>query len=118
MTVYRDCSTLDGANFDNPAAVTIYRGDNAPYNLVENISAGIVGGVEFVPPDDIPCLIPPSGICVEKATYIFTRTLPNIDESYHIVYQRCCRNETITNIYTPGDLYNVYTWYTLYVHQV
>ena len=60
MTVYRDCSTLDGANFDNPAAVTIYRGDNAPYNLVENISAGIVGGVEFVPPDDIPCLIPPS----------------------------------------------------------
>ena len=73
--VYRDCSTLDGANFDNPAAITIYSGNNSPYNQIENIGVGIAGSVEFVPPDDIPCLIPPSGICVEKATYIFTRAL-------------------------------------------
>lgn len=109
MFVYRDCSTLDGADYDNPAAITIYRGNSAPYQFQAHFNVFITGSVEDIPPDDSPCLIPPAGICVQKATYIFTASLPHSPESYHVVYQRCCRNETITNIQNPGDSGATYT---------
>ena len=111
MTVYRDCRPgTGGADFDAPAFVTIYRGDNLNYGShIWNQGIFISGSVENIPPDEHPCLITPPGLCVEKATYIFTVALPESPESYHIIYQRCCRNETITNIHFPGDVGATYT---------
>ena len=112
MTVYRDCSTTDGAQFDNMAAMTIYRENldgSYTYNSQLDFEIPINGDVESVPPPDNPCLIAPPGICVEKATYILTAPLPTISTSYHVVYQRCCRNETITNIVNPGEVGATYT---------
>jgi gliding motility-associated-like protein len=39
---------------------------------------------------------------VEQGVYIFDLNLPVSTQSYHIIYQRCCRNNTLTNITEPG----------------
>ncbi len=101
MTVYRDCGS-DGAPFDPSAAITIFRGNTSPYTQVEDRNVGISSGPTQINPDSNPCMEVPN-VCVEKATYQFTTTLAQSNESYHIVYQRCCRNTTINNIVNPDD---------------
>ena len=65
-------------------------------------------------PQIIPVLIPPD-VCVQEGLYIFKLSdyginLPDLtDESYHVTYQRCCRNETISNILVPDDSGATYT---------
>ena len=111
MVVYRDCRPgTGGAGFDSPAAIAIYRsGMLGNGQAIANLAVNITGSVERIPLDDHPCLIPPDDICVEKAVYVFQLSLQELPESYHIIYQRCCRNETISNIYTPGDVGATYT---------
>ena len=40
---------------------------------------------------------------MEQGIYVFELDLPISDETYHIVYQRCCRNNTISNIIAPDE---------------
>ena len=49
-----------------------------------------------------PCLSIPPDICVESSQYTFTVSLPDNDQMYQVVYQRCCRNQTILNLNNPG----------------
>ena len=55
-----------------------------------------------------PCFLPPVGICVEETDYITTVNLPNIPGGYNITYQRCCRNGTILNLVSPGNVGSTY----------
>lgn len=48
------------------------------------------------------CIINKPNACVDKYQYKFTLNLPPRDGGYTIVYQRCCRNGTITNLANPG----------------
>ncbi len=108
MSIYRDCGS-DGAEFDDPAVVTIYRGNGSPFSLFEEVPmVGISGPIQQIPPDVGPCMevLP---VCVEKATYEFTTDLPFSSQSYHIVYQRCCRNNTINNLVNPEESGATYT---------
>ena len=108
MKVFRDCFG-GGADFDNPAVVTIYRGNLPPYNIISNIDASLESQQE-IESDANPCLIVPPNICVEEAIYTFTVTGLNPgNQSFHVSYQRCCRNETIDNIVEPGDAGATYT---------
>jgi gliding motility-associated-like protein len=108
MYVYRDCSS-DGAPYDTPAHISIYSQVGNLYTRVNELMVNISGGItEIAPPDD-PCLIPPDNICVQEAKYIFSVNLPPINGSYHVVYQRCCRNNTINNIVNPEDAGATYT---------
>lgn len=102
LKVYRDCLS-GGAPFDAPAVVTIYRGSgNGPFTEFENRNVQL-GPVSNIVADDNPCLEVPPDVCVQQAEYSFTVTLPQSPDSYHIVYQRCCRNNTINNIIDPGS---------------
>lgn len=49
------------------------------------------------------CLIPPSNVCVDKYSYIFTTTIPDYKAGYVITYQRCCRNTTIINVFDQDN---------------
>lgn len=109
MYVYRDCFG-GGADFDQQAIIGIYRctlGNNCEdmkqKDIFMKINAPKMSEGPVDPPV-YPCLTIPPNICVEKATYTWTANLPLSAESYFIVYQRCCRNETIKNIYVPGDV--------------
>ena len=58
------------------------------------------GSVRLNPPITNPCLVQPD-VCVERAIYTATVTLPPVTGGYDIVYQRCCRNNGVANI--PQD---------------
>jgi gliding motility-associated-like protein len=50
-------------------------------------------------------------VFVQEGIYVFEYHFQDwpSNESYHISYQRCCRNESITNIVTPGDVGATFT---------
>jgi gliding motility-associated-like protein len=54
------------------------------------------------------CIITKPNACVDKYQYKFTLKLPPKDGGYIIVYQRCCRNNTITNLSNPGGQGSTY----------
>ena len=106
MRIYRDCNG-GGAPFDSgPGApfagtVTIYQGNSStPF---KTLSLGPPLITNILPNLSNPCLIAPPNVCVEEGVYIFEVDLPVSSQSYHVIYQRCCRNNTITNIVAPGE---------------
>lgn len=103
FTMYRD-SRSGGANFDNNAKFGIYSGNGQSWNFVRTIEVATPDNVSVVPIDDSnPCILVPVNVGVEKGVYTFTVTLPIITQNYMIVFQRCCRNNTILNLINPGD---------------
>ncbi|MEX1188822.1 MAG: PKD domain-containing protein, partial [Bacteroidia bacterium] len=99
LKLYRDC-LLGQAPYDNPANVAVY---NSQGVLIRNIEMNFPGS-SFVPQGSInPCYQDEANLCVEEAVYEEVVTLTPISGGYTLVYQRCCRNESILNIYDPGD---------------
>ncbi|MDX1479792.1 MAG: PKD domain-containing protein, partial [Saprospiraceae bacterium] len=109
MKVYRDCAG-DGAQFDQPAEIGVYRRIGGAYSFVQVVFVNPQSIVN-VPPPDNPCLIVPENVCVQEAVYQFQiNNLPVIDGSYFFFWRRCCRNSTINNIVNPrntGATYSV-----------
>ena len=112
MKVYRDCQG-GGQNFDSlpgaePGTVTIYQENNpTPFIPTVILPQPVVTSI----PADAgnPCVVVPPNVCVQEGIYTFELSLPEINESYFITYQRCCRNSTISNIYTPDEVGATYT---------
>ena len=48
------------------------------------------------------CVQPPTNACVDKYTYTYYTSLPQIPGGYILAFQRCCRNNSITNIVNPN----------------
>ncbi|RME98375.1 MAG: PKD domain-containing protein, partial [Bacteroidetes bacterium] len=111
INLYRDCfgggSEFDSPNFVIQMHITVYRGnDRNPFRRLE-LNRPDITPVNIDPGS--PCVIVPANICVEEGVYVWEMDLPITDESYQIVYQRCCRNNTITNIVDPGGSGSTYT---------
>lgn len=106
MKIYRDCAG-NGAPFDGapgapfPARLTVYEGDSQFPFSEPTLGAPVITQID--PNEQNPCVIVPPNVCIQEGVYVWTLNLPVSDEPYHIVYQRCCRNNTINNIQNPGD---------------
>jgi len=111
MKIYRDCQG-NGAGFDGPGngRMSIYNGGDL-MNEFDKITMP-PPEISVIQPDiNNPCLILPSNVCVEQGLYVFNLSNSNIGninlplstESYYIIYQRCCRNNSINNIIAPGE---------------
>lgn len=103
LTIFRDCFGNPGATFDNPAHVGIFNNSNI---LVDSIQIALPNP-EFdtlAPSINSTCLTPPASICYQRAQYYGKKYLPPIPGGYQLAYQRCCRNATIQNITTPGQV--------------
>ncbi|MEP7196192.1 MAG: PKD domain-containing protein [Saprospiraceae bacterium] len=121
IKLYRDCrpGTM-GAPFDVPLGFTIYR-KNANGNGYTNVLpnnreytiSDLTSGPSPIAPPVYPCLILPPDICVEEGTYEYLVELPIINQEYVIDWQRCCRNNTISNILNPG---NTGATFTISIH--
>lgn len=98
LIVYRDCAN-GVPPFDDPASIGFFdAATNSLYAEVQLSTADSVNVPNFVNND---CFIPPVNICYRMARYTFNVTLPPNVNGYIIAYQRCCRNNTISNIITP-----------------
>ena len=117
LLVYRDCLG-GGGDFDQEASIAIYQcGNNIDCNQLQQGSQSLnftvpLGEVTIANQPNATCLLPQ--VCIEQGVYNFRLSdfqffLPQVNNSYHIVYQRCCRNETITNIISPNETGSTYT---------
>lgn len=111
INVFRDCAG-GGSDFDSPSFivnmhVTVYQG-NTQFGVYE-LDAPVTELIDIEENIGNPCIVVPPNVCVEEGVYVFRLDLPIVDESYHIVYQRCCRNNTINNILTPESSGSTYT---------
>ena len=97
IEIYRDCNSATG--FDNPLNYTIFLADGSIYTTryIPPFSQNILPIVY-----DDPCVTVPNDICVERAIYVDTVTMPLSPGGYYISYQRCCWTGAIDNIVDPS----------------
>lgn len=99
LTVYRDCFFgADNAFFDDPASIGIFDSNGV---LLDELQLPFLNNDTLTPILSDSCLFVPETVCVHTASYRGEVNLPFSAGGYTIVYQRCCRNETITNIVDP-----------------
>ena len=109
IKIYRDCA-VSGPNaaqsFDDPIPVTIYNGQGIQFSDID-----VALQSETAVPDNVsnPCVIVPSGLCINVGVYTTLVTLPYDPFGYHISTERCCRSGGIDNLVNPGDLGATYT---------
>ncbi len=112
MKIYRNCNRFAMDDFDILAPVSIFeKVSDSFYDRINDLKINLIQPVVNIPPEtNNPCLILPPDICVEAGSYVFEVVLPVISNAYVIVYQRCCRNASIANIFDPdrtGATYSI-----------
>ncbi|MCB0522673.1 MAG: T9SS type A sorting domain-containing protein [Lewinellaceae bacterium] len=109
LTIFRDC--FNGVPwFDDPAAIGIFRNSNNTLftNILVPLDPMLNDTLDPTLASD--CLVIPPNVCVNTTTYTTVVTLPFLAGGYHLVYQRCCRNNTIANLINPeavGATYSI-----------
>ena len=104
LKLYRDCFSI-GAEFDPIANVGVFG-----ITQFSQLQLPFPGSTHIPITLDDPCLVAPPNVCVEEAVYEQIVTFNFIPESGIILtYQRCCRNTTVVNIFTPADVGATYT---------
>ena len=102
LTMYRDDSDPNASDFDNQIAFGIFRGFDGNWQPAGAENVRLESEQRVIPVSPSPCLTIPS-FNIWRGVYRFNITLQKIDENYMFAYQRCCRNNTISNILDPGD---------------
>ncbi len=112
LKMYRDCASF-GAEFDLDAPFSIYKEKpDGSYELIETVYRDVESPpISLDPSETNPCVEVPSNVCVEEGIYTFEYLFTDwpSSSSYHISYQRCCRNNTVNNIETPGEVGATFT---------
>lgn len=110
--LYRDCGP-GSIDFDDISILTYFVCDSNGNceELMQSDGETLrspPSSIRAVDPPPLECLVAPVEACVEEAIYSFEIDglrdvfTPMVDMSYVIVFQRCCRNETILNIENPS----------------
>ncbi len=103
LDLYHDCinGNPQAISQDNPAIFAIYEGNGRIYLLDSVTKTGMAINVPANFSND--CINNPPNTCLQKTTFTKTFLLPHNTSGYYVVYQRCCRNEEITNIRNSGE---------------
>ncbi len=113
MRIYRDCAG-GGACFDSDSNC----GRASLEGNITFFEGTVVLSTVVLPQPEIskiepnlsnPCLIAPPNVCVELGIYRFSAQLSLNSDNITVSYQRCCRNNTITNIISPRTSGSTYT---------
>jgi gliding motility-associated-like protein len=108
ITLLRDCIP-GNTEFDSPLEATLYNAGN--FSDMKTITF-TYPGESLVPLTSYnPCVTPPDDICYSVVRYVKSiDVVPNVD-GYYLVYERCCRNNTINNLNNPGAMGMVLSCY-------
>jgi gliding motility-associated-like protein len=109
LTIFRDCFYgSPAAWFDDPASIGVFdASDNYMYQILVPLDPMLIDTLD--PDLGSECFVVPPDVCVHTTTYTTTALLPFQAGGYQLVYQRCCRNQTIVNIVEPLDVGATYS---------
>lgn len=99
IELFRDCQN-SATPFDDPIQYTVFYANGTIWSTF-SIALPTPEILPIVYDD--PCVTPPNDICIERAIYVDTITLPFDIGGYYISYQRCCWANNIQNMVSPGD---------------
>lgn len=110
LQLYRDCNCTNCADIDPTSFLTVLNPDGDFLLIDGSMPLFIFDGFVSITnptiinpaPADNACFETIPDICLEEGTYKATITLPSEAGIYQVIYQRCCRNNTIDNIVNPG----------------
>lgn len=105
MRIYRDCNG-NGSGFDDPAWMVRFNELNFPVDTFYMYLDSTKYISSYI---DNPCLVTPPDICVQAGYYSALISIKAGEGDFVISNQRCCRNNTIVNIYNPGETGSTYT---------
>lgn len=101
LKMYRDCLTGQ-ATFDDP--ITLFFFDGTTGATLFTTDVAVPAFTPRIPPNGLDsCAASPYELCVEEAVYETVIDLPPRAGGYDIGWARCCRNGTVTNLWTPLD---------------
>ena len=101
LRVFRDCFNANPtAFFDDPGIIGVYASNGLRLN---NISFRPIGNDTLREGLDSCYTSFINSVCVHTTVYKSVITLNPRVGGYHFVYQRCCRNTTISNIVNPTE---------------
>jgi len=105
LTVFRDCGPANtlGTGFDSEVYIGMWNGSGA-IGFSDVLTIPLVqSDVTSVPVVlGNPCGTPPPDLCIEQAIYSTTIDLPPTNYGWDLVWQRCCRNPSISNLQNFG----------------
>lgn len=109
LFIYRDCQNGQ-APFDNPLPLAVF--DASTNRCVQSLQVNFLNSnIRNVTPN-ISSNCPPNTLpsyCIEQGYYETTVDLPASTRGYHIVYERCCRNNAILNVaQSQGQTYTAF----------
>lgn len=99
LTLYRDCSNPMAADFDNSIIVAVY---NKANNALVDTMVMNLGFNDSLTLSGAGCVAPPQ-VCMQYGNYLATVSLPANAAGYYVVWERCCRNNTILNLINPQN---------------
>jgi gliding motility-associated-like protein len=101
LRVFRDCFNANPtAFFDDPGIIAVYASNGL---RLSNISLRPIGNDTLREGLDSCYTSFINSVCVHTTVYKSVVTLNPRVGGYHFVYQRCCRNTTISNIVNPTE---------------
>ncbi len=97
LTLYRDCSNINAADFDPTIIIAAYTLNGSVLQDTFHVDITQVDSLSLA---GAGCVPPPS-VCMQKGDYIRNIVLPPSSGGYYLVWERCCRNSTVTNLSNP-----------------
>jgi gliding motility-associated-like protein len=104
LYIYQDCNGgLDQAIAeDNPAFLGIYYNDGSGQNYKRETING--NSIDVPANFSNSCVTNAPNVCLKRMAFQTDQVLPPSPRGYIIVYQRCCRNQSIVNVINPGNV--------------
>ncbi|MBA3829136.1 MAG: gliding motility-associated C-terminal domain-containing protein [Taibaiella sp.] len=113
VSIYEDCLTglPEAIAQDDPAFLNIF--DDIDSSIFRDPVGNAVYDSIYLPVEGrllVPanfsnlCIDNPPSTCLRRARFTKIYTLPNNFSTFTVVYQRCCRNASVLNIFSPATV--------------
>ncbi|MBK8846897.1 MAG: gliding motility-associated C-terminal domain-containing protein [Bacteroidetes bacterium] len=107
LKLYRYCAP-GSSQMPSNFTLAVYENDSAAPNankILYNTYIFPLASQQFITPPNAndTCAFLPNE-CVEEGIYTGSIEVPPSTGGYHLLMERCCRNQNIVNVFNPGDV--------------